>query len=85
MSLVVGELIWTLQILPQSVQELPESAKDSAWILKYNLWVKHLWSSLIQKMSKEKSLINEASNGTASQAILNAVIDSVEQQTERES
>ncbi len=30
-------------------------------------------------MSKEKSLINEASNGIASQAILNVVIDSVEQ------
>lgn len=34
-------------------------------------------------MSKEKNLINEASNGIASQDILNAVIDSVEQQTER--
>lgn len=40
-------------------------------------------SSLIQKMSKKKSLINEASKGIASQTILNAVIDSVEQQTER--
>jgi len=30
-------------------------------------------------MSKEKSSINKASNGTASQAILNVLIDSVEQ------
>lgn len=50
-------------------------AMDAPWILKY----KHLWSSSIQKMSKEKSSINKASNGTANQAILNVLIDSVEQ------